>query len=72
MVGASVMANPSGHGGQVYPLLADVASHAEFAELLSKMAGQSYTVKQMPIKEWYEFVLTNGKIDVRRQPHAHP
>ena len=62
--GAHVMANPAPHAGQAYPLVTDAASHAEFAESLSKMAGESYGVKQLPIKEWYDFVLQHGSIEV--------
>ena len=72
LVGAAVMTNPAIHAGRVYPLVADAGSHAEFAELLSKMAGQSYRVKQLPIRDWYRYINEHVSKQIEVSHHLTP
>ena len=63
---AGVLADPRAHASKMYPLVVDAASHAEIAELLSKVMGgpESYKVEQVDIKDWYKCLLEHGGIEV--------
>ena len=72
---APILANPRAHAGKAYPLRTDAASHAEVAELLSKVTGgaEQFKVEQLPIADWYKRVNEHGSIEVRQGPtHTQP
>ena len=64
---ATVLANPSAHASKVYPLVVDAASHAEIAEVLSKMMGQPFNVHKVDIKDWYKCLIEHGCIEVSQR-----
>ena len=61
---ATVLANPTAHAGKAYPLEADAASHAEIAELMSKVLGEQFRVEQVDMKDWFKCLLEHGAIEV--------
>lgn len=61
---ATILANPRDHANKAYPLLVDSASHAEIAELLSKVMGEQYKVEHVPLLDWFKCVLSHGHIEV--------
>ena len=63
---ATVLANPRAHASKVYPLVVDLASHAEIAELLSKVTGgpEAFKVEHVDIRDWYKCLIEHGRIEV--------
>ena len=68
---AAVLANPRAHASKVYRLSVDEASHAEIAEMLSKVTGEPFKVEFVEIGNWYKCLMEHGRIEVSAHSITH-
>jgi uncharacterized protein YbjT (DUF2867 family) len=54
---ANILENPEPHRGKIYPLYGPVElTHAEIAEIVSRVLGRRIVYQSMPIEQWAELI----------------